>query len=190
MSIWPLLLGTLENWQCELRHVFISRSTESKALAKIARFCCILRVLIHRRSLSFWEEIVVNYDLLCTCWQQALPVEELVVENDSRVSPHGSWESSLKNTITFLSIPGNSGCHILSDCSNILGPKCDIMISPSKYFLINWLRVNVLALNCSIFWRMRTFICAWLCWGRWVLSASRSSRVLVYIFASHYLMEL
>lgn len=79
-------------------------------------------------------------------------------------------ESSLKNTMTSLFSPGNSGCHILSGCPDVFYPKGDIMTSPSEFFLINWLKVNKIELNCSIFWRVCTFTFAWLYRGRWVLN--------------------
>lgn len=100
------------------------------------------------------------------------------------------WESFLKNTITSFSSPGNSCCHVLSDPSDVFSPKGDIMTSLSEFFLINWLRVNIIELNCSVFWRVCTFISVSWYWGKWVLNTHRSFCVLVYIFASHYLIQL
>lgn len=73
---------TVENWHCNLRHISISRCTESKALAQIAHFLYISRVLNHNRSQFLKGTLLVKNNLLWIYWWPTLTLQELVVKTD------------------------------------------------------------------------------------------------------------
>lgn len=80
------------------------------------------------------------------------------------------WESFLENIIIFFFSFGNVGCYVLFDFFYVFSFKCDIMILLSEFFLINWLRVNIIEFNCFIFWRVCFLIFVLLFWGKWILN--------------------